>query len=121
MSGLLVAEFPGLAGTQANEGAVAILAVPPTLETQVVVSASGVVFGPFQPSTAFIEMCATTTCSVAFGLFALLTTATVTTGNGRINANERVIRRIPSLPQFGGASTIPQAQPQWGMVVIAST
>jgi hypothetical protein len=121
MSFLLVSEFPGLAGTQANEGAVAVLPVPPTVETQVTVSASGVIFGPFQPSTQFIEMCAQSTCSVVFGLFASLTTASVTTGNGRININERLMRRIPNSPQYAGASTIPQAQPAWGMVVIAAT
>lgn len=121
MSFLLVSEFPGLAGTQANEGAVPILPVPPTLETQVTVSASGVIFGPFNPSTTFVEMCAQTTCSVFFGLYSALTTATVTTGNGRINANERLTRRIPNSPQYAGASQIPQVQPAWGMVVIAAT
>jgi hypothetical protein len=121
MSFLLVSEFPGLAGTQANEGAVDLLPVPPTIETQVTVSASGVIFGPFKPSTTFIELCAQTTCSVFFGLFSTLTTASVTTGNGRININERIIRRIPNSPQYAGASAIPQAQPAWGMVVIAAT
>jgi hypothetical protein len=121
MAFVLVSEFPGLAGTAANEGAVDILPVPPIMETQVTASASGVIFGPFQPLTQFVEICAQTTCSVVFGLFSTLTTATVTTGNGRINANERIIRRIPSSPKYGGASTIPQVQPAWGMVVIIAT
>jgi hypothetical protein len=119
MSFLLVAEFPGLGNTY--DGPVPILPVPPTLETQVTVSASGVIFGPFQPSTTFVEMDAQTTCSVVFGLYSSLTTASVTTGNGRININERIVRRIPCSQQIGGASTIPQAPVQYGMVVIAAT
>jgi hypothetical protein len=121
MSVLLVQEFPALGGGPSLDGQVAILPVPPTLESQVTVSASGVIFGPFQPSTQFVELCAQTTCSVFFGLFSALSTASVTTGNGRLNANDRVIRRVPSSPQYGGASTIPQGQPQYGLVVIAAT
>ena len=121
MSVLLVSEFSGLGGGPSVDGQIAILPVPPTLETQVTVSASGVVFGPFQPTTQFVELCAQTTCSVAFGLYSALTTATVTTGNGRINANERVVRRVPGFNQYGGASTIPQTFAPYGLVVIAAT
>src|ERR1700676_460719 len=101
MSFLLVSEFPGLGGTVSGDGQVSILPVPPTKESQVTVSASGVVFGPFQPSTAFIELCAQTTCSVVYGLYSTLTTASVTTGNVRINSNERLTRRIPFSPNQG--------------------
>jgi hypothetical protein len=120
MSVLLISEFPGLAGTQANEGAVPILPVPATLESQVTVSSIPVLFGPFQPSTAFVELCAQTTCSILFGLYGTLTTGMITTGSGRINANERVIRRIPFSPQYGGASAIPQSQPLYAAVICSS-
>jgi len=121
MATLRVAEFPGLARTDQSDS-VAILPVPPTVEQSVVVSASGVVIGqPFQASTKFVELCTDTTCSIAFGLYSALTTATVTTGNGRLNANERVIRAIPSTPP-GATGTNYQVPPnQYGLVVIAST
>jgi hypothetical protein len=41
--------------------------------------------------------------------------------DGRLNANERVIRRVPNSPQFGGASSIPQTATTYGIVTSASS
>jgi hypothetical protein len=120
MATLRIAEFSGLGRTDQNDS-VAILPVPPTVEQSVTVSASGVVIAnPFQPTTKFVELCTDTTCSVAFGVFANLTTGTVTTGNGRLNANERVIRAVPNTPP-GSTRNFQPAPVLYGLVVIAST
>lgn len=108
MATLHVAEFTGLAFT-AQSDSVPILPVPPIAEQAVTVSASGVVIGAaFNPLTQYVELCTDSTCSVAWGVFSALTTATVTTGNGRLAVNERLTRQVPK-----GAS--------FGLVAIAST
>jgi hypothetical protein len=104
MSYLLIREFPELAATQAPEGQVLAVAEPAILETQVIVSSIPVVFGPFQPATRWVELCAQTTCSILIGLSTVTTAGSITTGNGRLQSNDRVIRRIPfsanQLPGF---------------------
>jgi len=117
MATLRIAEFPGLAQTDQGDSTT-ILAVPPTAEQSVTVSASGVVIAnPFRPDTKFVELCTDTTCSIAFGIFSALTTATVTTGNGRLNANERLIRRIPQTALGFDNRTAPIL---YGLVAIVS-
>jgi hypothetical protein len=122
MATLRVAEFAGLGRTDQSDSTT-ILPVPPTVEQSVTVSASGVVIGqPFQLTTKFVELCTDTTCSIQFGIFSALTTATVTTGNGRLNANERVIRAVPNTPP--GSTRNGNAEPtvvQYGLVVIVAT
>ena len=120
MATLRVAEFPGLCRTDQSDS-VPILSMPPSVEQSVVVSASGVIItNPFRADTKFVELCTDTTCSIAFGIFSALTTATVTTGNGRMNANERVIRAVPNVPPVHGEKNlIPPTL--YGLVVIAAT
>jgi hypothetical protein len=121
MATLRVAEFPGLGRTDQGDSTT-ILPVPPTVEQSVVVSASGVIIGqPFQPTTKFVELFTDTTCSIAFGIFSALTTATVTTGNGRLNANERLIRAVPSNPPLPSSSNAQVAPVLYGLVAIVST
>jgi len=120
MATLRVAEYPGL-GQIDQSGSVAILPVPPTIEQSVTVSASGVIIGaPFQPTTKFVELCTDTTCSIAFGIFSALTTATVTTGNGRLNANERIIRAVPSTPPGSKRNPLVTTATAYGLVVIVA-
>jgi hypothetical protein len=106
MSKIYVAEFPGLAASAQGGFDVAILAVPPTVEYTVIVSAAS--SGPpqaFAQSTRFVEISCDTTCSIAFGLFpGVVGTGSAGLTNCRLNANERVIRRVPSNP----ANTAPQ-------------
>jgi hypothetical protein len=117
MATLRIAEFSGLGQTDQGDSTT-ILAVPPTAEQSVTVSASGVVIGkPFQQTTKFIELCTDTTCSIAFGIFSTLTTATVTTGNGRLNVNERLIRRIPQTTLTNQSNAPPIL---YGLVAIIS-
>jgi hypothetical protein len=121
MPTLRIAEFAGLGRT--GQGDSTTILPFPTTEQSVVVSASGVIIGnPFQPTTQFVELCTDTTCSIAFGVFGSLTTGTVTTGNGRLNANERLIRAVPNTPP--GSTRGGNAQPaavQYGLVAIVST
>lgn len=120
MATLRIAEFPGLCRTDQSDS-VPILSMPPSVEQSVVVSASGVVItNPFRADTKFVELCTDTTCSIAFGIFASLTTATVTTGNGRMNANERLIRAVPNVPPGSTRNNAP-APTLYGLVVIAAT
>ena len=110
MSYLLIREFPELAATQAPEGTVLAVAEPAILETQVIVSSIPVVFGPFQLATKFVELCAQTTCSILFGLTSAITSASITTGNGRLQSNDRVIRRIAFSPASQPAANPNQPQ-----------
>jgi hypothetical protein len=118
MSKIYVAEFPSLAATAANEGAVPILATPPTIEYNVIVSAGS--SGPpqaFQPTTQFIEVSTDTTCSINIAVFG---TGSAGLTNCRLNANERVIRRVPNSQQWSGASTIPQTFVPYGIYTTAN-
>jgi|SRR5579863_10434965 len=98
MSKIYVAEYPGLAATDQSDS-VPILALPPTVEYTVIVSAgSSGAANPIQPSTKFIEVSTDTTCSFTIGTAggaALLT-------NQRLQTNERVIRRVPYQNQSAG-------------------
>ena len=100
MSKIYVAEYPGLANTDQSDS-VPILALPPTVEYTVIVSAgSSGAAQPFQPSTKFIEVSADTTCSIAIGGFpGVLGTGSAGLSNQRLNVNDRVIRRVPFQPQ----------------------
>jgi len=118
---LYISEYLALAGNQ-DSGAVAILPIPPTVQTALVTSAiTSYSAVPLQNSTAFIELCTDTTCSVLILPFATLSTYTFTTQVGRLNANERIIRRVPCSPQWGGASTDPQLNATYGIVTSASS
>ena len=97
MSKIYVAEFPGLALTDQSDS-VNILAVPPTVEYTVVVSAA--VSGPAQPfqaSTRFIEVSTDTTCSINIAPFASPAAALT---NCRLSPGERVVRRVPNSPNY---------------------
>jgi len=101
MSKIYVTEYPGLAGASNGDGgAVAILAVPPTISYTVIVSAA--VSGaaqPFAQSTRFVEISCDTTCSVAFGLFpGVIGTGTALLTDCRLQANDRIIRAVPPNP-----------------------
>lgn len=92
MTKLYVAEFTGLAAT-AQSDSVPILTVPPTLEQAVAIStATSAGSNGFQPSTTFVEISSDVVCSIAFGT--TLSTAIATVNNCRLNANERIIRRV---------------------------
>ena len=97
MSKIYVSEYPGLANTDQSDS-VAILALPPSAEYTVIVSAgSSGAAQPFLATTKFIEVSTDTTCSIAVGPVG--TTALLT--NQRLQTNERVIRRIPFQAQTG--------------------
>lgn len=96
MSKIYVAEYPGLATTDQSDS-VAILALPPTVEYTIIVSAaSSGAAQPLQATTKFVEISCDTTCSIAIGPFA---TGSAGLSNQRLQANERVIRRVPVSPQ----------------------
>jgi hypothetical protein len=125
MPTLHIAEYPGLAATVANEGAVPILPVPPTTEQVIaLLNTMTAIPVPFQPTTAWVELCTDTTCSIVFGPYATLSTiATLTSssGQGRLNANERIIRRIPFSPTY---VNIPQNSPAsvpYGLTAVITT
>jgi hypothetical protein len=99
MSKIYVAEYPGLATTDQSDS-VAILALPPTAEYTVIVSAgSSGAAQPIQSTTKFVEISTDTTCSIAIG-----PTASGSAGlsNQRLQTNERVIRRVPFQQQSTG-------------------
>jgi hypothetical protein len=99
MAKIYVAEYPGLAATDQSDS-VPILALPPTVEYTVIVSAgSSGAAQPIQSSTKFIEVSTDTTCSIAIGP-TLSGSAGLT--NQRLNVNERVIRRVPYQQQSSG-------------------
>lgn len=100
MSKIYVAEYSGLAGTDQGDS-VPLLALPPLAEYTVIVSAgSSGAPQAFQPQTKFIEVSTDTTCSIAVGIFpGTVGTGSATLSNQRLNANERVLRRISNQPQ----------------------
>lgn len=112
MSQIFVSEYPGLANTDQSDS-VPILAMPPTVEYSIIVSAaSSGAAKPFQPSTKFVEISCDTTCSIAVGQFpGTIGTGSAGLTNQRLNANERVIRRVPFQPQSvtAGASVVTTA------------
>lgn len=95
MSQIYVAEFPGLGRTE-NGDSVDVFPLP-TVEYNVIVSAaSSGAAAPFQQSTRWVEVSTDTTCSIAFGLFpGVIGTGSAAVTNCRLNANERVRRRVP--------------------------
>jgi hypothetical protein len=100
MAKIYVSEYPGLANTDQSDS-VPILAMPPTVEYSVIVSAaSSGAAQPFAPTTKFIEVSCDTTCSIAIGGFpGVVGTGSAGLSNQRLNANDRVIRRVPFQPQ----------------------
>src|SRR5712664_1028078 len=104
MAKIYVAEYPGLATTDQSDS-VPILALPPTVEYTVIVSAgSSGAAQPIQSTTKFVEISTDTTCSIAFG-----PTAGGSAGltNQRLQTNERVIRRVPFQQQSSGPGVYP--------------
>ena len=98
MSKIYVSEFAGLASTDQSDS-VNILAIPAAVEYTVTVSAgSSGAAQPIQAATKFIEIRTDTTCSFVVGPSG--TTAALT--NCRLNANESIVRRVPSSPQSAG-------------------
>ena len=122
MSKIYVCETAALGATAANEGAVAVMPVPSLAEYNVIVSAgSSGPPQPFQPTTAFVEVSTDTTCSIAIGLYpGVIGTGSAALTNRRLNANDRVILRVPNSPQYGGASNIPQVQALYGIFTTAN-
>ena len=122
MSQIFVCEAPSLGATVANEGAVAVMPAPSTAEYNVIVSAGS--SGPPQPiapTTAFLEVSCDTTCSIAIGLYpGVIGTGSAKLTNRRLNANDRILLRVPSSPTYGGASTIPQTAPVYGIFTTAN-
>jgi len=104
MAQIYVAEYPGLATTDQSDS-VAILALPPTAEYTVIVSAgSSRSAQPIQATTKFVEISCDTTCSISVGP-TVSGSAGIT--NQRLNANERVIRRVPFQQQSTGPGVYP--------------
>jgi hypothetical protein len=103
MAKVYVAEYPGLATTDQSDS-VPILAMPPTTEYSVIVSAgSSGAAQPILPTTKFIEFSCDTTCSIAIGGFqGTVGTGSAGVNNQRLQANERVIRRVPFQQQSSG-------------------
>jgi hypothetical protein len=94
MSQIYVCEVQGLGQTDQADS-VNILPAPSTVEYTVIVSAgSSGSAKPIQATTKFVEISADTTCSVVIGVTG--TTAALT--NRRLNANERIILRVPNVP-----------------------
>ena len=92
MAKLYVSEYPGLALTDQADS-VPLLACPPSVEYSIIVSAGS--SGPPQPlqaTTKFVELSCDTTCSYVIASFVGSVAAL---SNCRLNANERVIRRVP--------------------------
>jgi hypothetical protein len=101
MSTIYVSEYPGLATTDQSDS-VAILAMPPTAEYKVIVSAGvSVAAQPLQLTTKFVEISCDTTCSITVAPTA---SPVCPLTAQRLNANERVIRRVPFQLQYPGAS-----------------
>lgn len=97
MSKIYVSEFVGL-GLTDNSDSVNILAVPATVEYTITVSA-GSSGGPLiQSTTKFVEISTDTTCSFIIGTSG----ASAGVGNCRLQANERVIRRVPNIQPLPG-------------------
>jgi hypothetical protein len=103
MALVYVSEYPGLATTDQSDS-VPILAMPPTVEYSIIVSAaSSGAAQPIRPTTKFIEFSCDTTCSIAIGGFqGSIGTGSAGLNNQRLQANERVIRRVPFQQQSSG-------------------
>lgn len=99
MAKIYVAEYPGLATTDQSDS-VAILALPPTVEYTIIVSAgvSGAA-QPIQSTTKYVEISTDSTCSITLAPTAA--PACPLTAQ-RLNQNERVIRRVPFQQQSSG-------------------
>jgi len=107
MAKIYVVEVPGLASTDQSDS-VAILAVPTSTEYTVIVSAaSSGSAAPILPSTKFIEIGTDTTCSFVIGPAG--TTAGLS--NCRLNAYEKIIRRVPTSAGIVGQSQGGQLAP----------
>jgi hypothetical protein len=92
MSKIYVSEFSGLANTDQSDS-VPILAIPALAEYTVIVSGGvSVSAQPIQAATKFIEISTDTTCSFVIGTAGGSAALT----NCRLNANDRVIRRVPT-------------------------
>lgn len=91
MAKIYVSEYAGLANTDRSD--VNILAMPPTAEYTVIVSAgvSGAA-QPIQATTKFVEISCDTTCSITIAPTA--SPACPLTAQ-RLQTNERIIRRVP--------------------------
>jgi len=121
MAKVYVSEYPGLATTDQSDS-VPILAMPPTAEYSVIVSAgiSGAA-QPIQSTTKFIEFSCDTTCSIAIGGFqGTVGTGTVGLNNQRLQANERVIRRVPFQQQSAGAGVYGTVTTAYGVFTTAN-
>lgn len=106
MSQIYVAEYPGLAQTDQGDS-VDLLPMPPTTEYNIIVSAGSSGGPTFQQSTKFIEISTDTTCSIVIGPSpGTIGTGSASVTNLRMNANERIRRRVPYFP--------PQTAPQGG-------
>ena len=100
MTQIYVSEFSELAATQAPEGAVALLAVPPIASYVVIVSAGVSKGQTLSPLTKWVELCTDTTAS-----FRIDTSGgTCTLTDTRLAVNERLIRRVnyQAQPVLGG-------------------
>ena|SRR5882757_6479308 len=121
MAKIYVSEYPGLATTDQSDS-VAILAMPPTVEYSVIVSAG--ISGsaqPIQPTTKFVEISCDTTCSIAIGGFpGTVGTGTATLSNQRLNANDRVIRRVPFQQQSSGPGVYNTITTAYGIFTTAN-
>jgi hypothetical protein len=121
MSKIYVAEYSGLATTDQSDS-VAILALPPTVEYTVIVSAgSSGSAQSIQPSTKFVEISCDTTCSIAIGVFpGTLGTGSAGLSNQRLNANDRVIRRVPYQQQSTGPGVYNTITTPYGVFTTAN-
>jgi hypothetical protein len=115
MAKIYVAEYPGL-GTTEQGDSVAILALPPTTEYTVIVSAgTSVAAQAILPTTRYVELSTDTTCSYIMGT----ATSGITVSNCRLNANERVVRRVPTSPQVAGPGSF-QLAPLANFIITTS-
>lgn len=121
MSLVYVAEYAGLATTDQSDS-VAILTLPPTVEYTVIVSAgSSGAAQPIQATTKFIEFSCDTTCSIAVGGFqGSIGTGSAGLNNQRLNANERVIRRVPFQQQSRGPGVYGTVTTAYGVFTTAN-
>ncbi len=96
MAKIYVAEYPGLATTDQSDS-VAILALPPTVEYTLIVSAGvSQAAQSLQATTKFIEVSTDTTCSITI---APTSAPACPLTAQRLQTNERVVRRVPFQPQ----------------------
>ena len=95
MSLIYVSEFGDPAATPSGDGAVPIFPVPSLAEYAITVSAGSSGGPPLQPGTKWVELSADTTASFVIGTSG----ATAKLTNARLNANERIVRRVQFQPQ----------------------